>query len=81
MQLRCSCASLAGLFFCAHLGAQTTVLEFGRPTDTISVSEGMVLTTAATFEAWILFTPAVNARGFIFNEARDVAVRSGLPSI
>lgn len=47
---------------------KTGCVRFARPTDSILVTGRTVLTTEATYEARVLFTPEFVKRGSVFNE-------------
>src|SRR5262249_50261257 len=51
--------------------SQASVVLFSRPTDTIDVSGGTILSKSATYEARILFTSTFNGDGLVYNEWVD----------
>ena len=70
-----SLLSRVGLCLCLMLltspVSEASVILFSRPTDTIDVSGGTILSNSATYEARILFTSTFNGGGRLFNEWVD----------
>lgn len=69
---RFTAATALGCLLCVYLTpCSAGVARFERTTDTISVSGGLSLGNAATFEARILLTHPITNYAFVFNEWTD----------